>query len=365
MKTVLIVIGRLTVGGAERVGFQIGKLADPRQFQIDYLVFGPEQGAYEAPLLEKGCRIWHLDPPAADHRAFLRALEGLIREHHYDVVHSHTMFNSGLVLWTAKRCGVPIRIAHSHSIRSPGRRGLLKSAYERAMRRLIRRSATHFIGCGQAAGEWLYGADFFRKRGILLLNGIELERFRFDPARRAALRQTLGWEHSFVLGHAGHLAPVKNQAFLIRLMPELLKRRPETKLLLLGEGDDRPMLEALVRELALEQSVLLPGSVSNVNEYLNALDLFLFPSLYEGMPLSILEAQANGLPCLLSDQVPRDVFLTDLPRALPLEAPSAWIDAALEARRDDRPARYADQLAAQGFDVASMTEALYQIYAGG
>ena len=168
-----------------------------------------------------------------------------------------------------------------------------------------------------------------------------------------------------MLGHAGHLAPVKNQAFLIRLMPELLKRRPETKLLLLGEGDDRPMLEALVRELALEQSVLLPGSVSNVNEYLNALDLFLFPSLYEGMPLSILEAQANGLPCLLSDRVPRDVFLTDLPRALPLEAPSAWIDAALEARRDDRPARYADQLAAQGFDVASMTEALYQIYAGG
>lgn len=365
MKTVLIVIGKLTVGGAERVGFQIGNLADSRQFQIDYLVFGPEQGAYEAPLLEKGCRIWHLDPPAADHRAFLRALKRLILENHYDVVHSHTMFNSGLVLWAAKRCGVPIRIAHSHSIRTPGRRGLRKTAYERAMRHMILHSATHFIGCGQAAGEWLYGADFFREKGILLLNGIELERFRFDSSHRAALRQALGWEDCFVLGHAGHLAPVKNQAFLIRLMPVLLKRRPETKLLLMGDGDDRPMLEALVQELALEQSVLLPGNVSNVNEYLSALDLFLFPSLYEGMPLSILEAQANGLPCLLSDRVPRDVILTDLPRALSLEAPSAWIEAALMAHRDDRPERYADQLAAQGFDVTSMVESLYKIYAGG
>ena len=361
MKKVLIIAGKLYIGGAELVCRNIGYLADPAQFRVDYLVFGDTVEAYEPELREKGCQIWHLPSPGEGYRRFYTQLKRLIRENRYDVVHCHTMFNSGLVLRAAKRCGVPIRIAHSHSIRGPEKRGVVQNAYEKTMRRLILRDATHLVGCGQAAGEWLFGERAFRERGILLLNGIDLDRFAFDPAARDQIRRELGWEDCFLIGHAGHLTQVKNQRYLLERMPELLKRRPETRLILLGGGADRPMLEALIRDLGLEGFVAMPGNVRNVNEYLSAMDVFAFPSLYEGMPLAIMEVQANGLPCVLSDRVPKDVFLTDLLTALPLEDPAAWTEALLKARRE-APERYSPQLRAGGFDTRSAMEKIYSLY---
>lgn len=361
MKKVLIVVGKLYIGGAERVCRNIGIFADPDRFQIDYLVFGETVGAYEPELLEKGCRIWHIASPGEGYRKFWRKLKSLIRENRYDVVHCHTMFNSGIVLRAAKACGVPVRIAHSHSIRGPEKRRVIQNIYEKTMRRWILRDATHYIGCGQAAGEWLFGEKAFRKRGTVLLNGVELDRFAWDPAVRERIRTELGWENCFVIGHAGHLAQVKNQRFLIELMPELLKRRPETRLLLLGDGEDRPMLEQTVLELGLENYVSLPGNVENVNEYLNALDVFAFPSLYEGMPLAIVEAQANGLPCVLSDRVPRDVYLTNLLLTLPLGDAAQWISALLAAERRS-PEGYLPLLKLGGFDVMASMNKIYALY---
>ena len=198
-----------------------------------------------------------------------------------------------------------------------------------------------------------------------MLNGIETSRFSYDPAARERIRTKLGWEKSFLIGHAGHMVPVKNQAYLLRLMPELLKQRPNTKLILLGDGEDRPMLEQTARELGLGKNVVFTGNVNNVHEYLSAMDVFAFPSLYEGMPLAIVEAQANGLPCVLSDRVPKDVFLTDLVQELPLESePENWADALLQAKRSE-PSRYADELNARGFDTRTVMEKIFAIYDGG
>ena len=364
MITALIVVGRLCIGGAERVCRNIGYYADPEQFQIDYLVFGESIGDYEAELEEKGCRIWHMPLPSAGYFGFYRRIKKLISERRYDVVHSHTMFNSGMVLRAAKRCGVPVRIAHSHSIRGENVRTPIQNAYEKTMRRWILRYATHYVGCGQAAGEWLFGRRAFRDKGIVLLNGIETERFRYDPTKRAQIRRQNHWEDCFVIGHAGHMAPVKNQIFLIKLMPEILKRRPNARLVLLGDGDDRPMLEQAVRTLGLDTVVFMPGNVPNVNEYLSAMDVFAFPSLHEGMPLAILEVQANGLPCVISDRVPKDVFQTVLLSPLPLEdSESQWADALLSAERSN-PEQYSIMLHNTGANVRWMLEKLYQIYQG-
>lgn len=365
MKSVLIIVGKLYIGGAERVCRNIGFYADPKLFHIDYLVFGDEVGAYEPELEEKGCRIWHVPSPSEGYSKFYKNLKRLIRDNHYDVVHSHTMFNSGLVLWAAKRCGVPVRIAHSHSIKGPEHRSLVQNLYEKTMRRWILRDATHLIGCGQAAGEWLFGQKAFQQRGIVLLNGIELDRFAFNPAWREEIRQKHHWESSFVIGHAGHMVPVKNQAFLLCLMPEVIKKKPEAKLVLLGDGADHTALEQKASELGIADHVVFTGNVQNVNQYLNAMDVFAFPSLYEGMPLAIVEAQANGLPCVLSDRVPKDVFLTDLVQELALEsAPENWANALLQAKRSE-PSRYADELNARGFDTRTVMEKIYAIYDGG
>lgn len=364
MKKILIIIGKLYIGGAERVGRDIGFFADPERFEIHYLVFGSEIGAYEQELAEKGCRIIHMDTPGKNYLAYYHGLTQLIRREKYDVIHAHTMFNSGWAMMAGQQCGVPTRIAHSHSIRGNEKRGIVKNTYEKTMRRLILRYATHYVGCGQSAGEWLFGVEAFRKRGILIYNGIGLARFAYDPDARGKLRGQLGLEGRFLIGHVGHLAPVKNQKFLLELMPGILKQKPNTMLLLLGDGPDRAMLEEKIRDLNLSDHVRMMGNVSNVEVYLNAMDVFAFPSLYEGMPLAMIEAQTNGLPCVISDRVPKDVHLTELVTALSLEDSSdRWIGTLCGAGRSN-PEAYAQRMRETGFDTSVMLHRIYALYEG-
>ncbi len=361
MKHVLEIIGKLYIGGAEKVARDIGYYADKTKYQIDYVVFEDEIGAYEKELEDEGCRIYHLAPPSKSYRKFLQSIANLIRENHYDVIHSHTMFNSGWTMYLAKRMGVPIRVAHSHSIRGFEHRGFKKNTYEKFMRKLILRNATHLIGCGTNAGNWLFGENSYAKRGITILNGVDVNRFSFSTESRDAIRKKLHIENKFVIGHVGHLVPVKNQSFLISLMPELLKKNPNTILLLLGDGDDKGLLQNEVQRLSLQHNVIFTGNVSDVYNYLSAMDVFVFPSLYEGMPLSLIEVQSNGLPCIISDCVPKDIYLTDLIHPLSLDDPAKWINMILTSKRS-HPEQYCGTLIDEGFDVSSMVGKIYKLY---
>lgn len=364
MKKVLIIIGKLYIGGAERVARDIGFYADPEKFEIHYLVFGDDIGAYELELEEKGCRIIHMAPPGENHRAYFSTLMDLIRREKYHVIHSHTMFSSCWAMMAGKKCGVPIRIAHSHSIRGNEKRSAVKKLYETTMRRIILRFATHYVACGRKAGQWLYGQKAFDRKGILILNGIGLEKFAYDPEKRSKIRREMGAENAFIIGHVGHLAQVKNQSLLLSLMVKILELRSDALLLLLGEGSDRPMLEDTVSRLGLRDRVKMPGNVSNVHEYLSAMDVFAFPSFYEGTPLAMIEAQTNGLPCIISDKIPMDVYLTDLVTSLPLEGKEdAWTEALCNAQRHE-PARYLPRMKETDFDCSVMLKKIYGLYEG-
>lgn len=359
MKKVLIIAGALHIGGAEKVCRDIGLFAKDR-FEVHYLVFGDRVGEYEAELLEAGCKVLHADPPASGHKAYFDYLMRLIRKERYDVIHSHTMFNSGWAMLAGKRCGVPVRIAHSHSaleVPMP----IYKRCYEKVMRHMILKNATVYAACGIKAGERLFGKKAFESKGELLINGIQTSAFAYDVAARERIRREKGLEGGFVIGHVGHLADVKNQSFLIKMMPKLLLRRPDACLLLLGEGVDREMLQSLIDELDLKERVLMTGNVRNVNEYLSAMDVFAFPSLYEGLPLSIVEVQANGLPCIISDRVPKDVFVTDLLKALPLDNADEWIDAICTAQRKNS-GEYCALVREAGMDVQGFLEKVYSMY---
>lgn len=361
-KRVLMIAAALRIGGAEKVAADIGLYVDPEQYEIHYVVFGDEIGAYESELETHGCRVFHMPEPSADYAAYLQNLKALIQTYHYDVIHAHTMFNIGWAMLVGSQCGVPVRVAHAHSSLA-GHGGVRVRLYEAAMRRLILRHATDLVACGVEAGERLYGKQVFAQKGQLILNGIDTQHFAYNAEKRAAMRRKLGLEDRFVIGHAGHLAAVKNQMFLLDLMPSVLNRCPEACLLLLGEGEDRPALEQKICDLRLEPYVRLTGNVRNVPDYLNAMDVFAFPSLYEGMPLSILEVQANGLPCVISERVPKDVFVTDLLRPLPLETPEAWVEAICTAKRET-PETYAALLAEMGFDTEAAMRKIYAIYNG-
>lgn len=357
---ILQIIATLRIGGAEKVAKDIGSAALNAGHRVHYLVFGDDVGDYEAELTALGAVIIHIPSPSASYKNYYQTLKRLMKENRYDVVHAHTMFNIGWAMLAAKECGVSVRIAHAHSALNDGN-SVQKQIYEKTMRQLILHHATHLIACGNAAGIRLYGETAYRNRGICILNGIDTKAFVFDAEKRQAIRTSHDIENSFVIGHVGHLMEVKNQSFLIRLMPDLLKRKPNAKLLMLGEGEDRPMLEQLIRELNLGDSVIMTGNVRNVSDYLSAMDVFAFPSLYEGMPLSILEVQANGLPCILSAGVPKDVFQTDLIQVLTLDHSEPWIQAICEAKRDDSK-KYADVLQRKGFDTQSVMKKFLEIY---
>ena len=364
MKKVLLIIGKLYIGGAERVARDIGYYADPEKYEMHYLVFEDDIGAYEPELEQKGCKIIHMPSPGENHMAYYRALSRLIRQEKYDVIHSHTMFSSGWAMVAGKLCGVPIRICHSHSIRGNEKRGTLKNLYERTMRRIILSFATHYVACGKTAGQWLYGQKVFDEQGILILNGIGLQKFAYDPEKRSQIRRELGLEEHFLIGHVGHLAQVKNQSHLLTLMDRILQRRPDARLLLLGEGPDRSVLENMAARLGLEDKVIMPGNVPNVYEYLSAMDVFAFPSFYEGTPLATIEAQANGLPCVISDRIPPDVHLTDLITVLPLEnAENRWVEAICASRRN-MPETYLARMKGTEFDLTNMLHRIYALYEG-
>ena len=362
MKRVLQIAASLKIGGAEKVMRDIGYFADPTQFEVHYVVFGDQVGDYEQELIERGCKVFHWPSPSDSYPRFYHSLRKLMIENHYDVVHAHTMFNIGWAMLAAKQSGVPVRVAHAHSALSNGR-SIKKSLYEDCMRRLILRNATHLVACGNAAGIRLYGEKEYQKRGICILNGIDTAAFSFCPDAREMIREALGLKNAFVIGHVGHLLQVKNQTFLIQLMPEILKRKANAKLVLLGEGEDRPKLERLIHDLRLEDRVIMTGNVRNVRDYLSAMDVFAFPSLFEGMPLSIVEVQANGLPCVLSTGVPKDVYLTDLIQALSLDEKTAWIDRICRAERKE-PEKYAQMMKDLGFDAQTMIGKFWAIYQG-
>ena len=358
---VLIIAASLRIGGAEKVARDIALYAPPGKYEFHYIVFGDEVGAYESQLMEKGCTIFHLAEPSDSYPRFLRDLWNLMKTHRYDIVHAHNMFNCGLSMLVAAWAGIPVRVVHSHSALDDGN-GMVKWVYEAVMRSLILTCATDLVACGVKAGHRLFGKHAYERRGNLILNGIDVRSFAFDRDSRAAIRGQLNAEDRFILGHVGHLLEVKNQAFLLDLMPLVLERKPNAMLLLLGEGEDRPMLEQKIRDMGLEEHVIMTGNVTNVADYLSAMDVFVFPSLFEGLPLSILEVQANGLPCVISEGVPEDVFLTDLIHPLSLSDPKEkWVDMIMKCERGESDA-YNQHLRNSDYAVETAMDKIYRIY---
>lgn len=366
MKKILIIPGGLQMGGAERVAANISTYAPEGEFEFHYLVFEGYDNVYGPEIESRGGRVITVPPPSAGYWAYAHRLYRLIRENRYDAVHSHTMFNSGINLTAAKRAGVPIRIAHSHTTRTETKVSVIQKLYERVMQRLIARSATDLLACGVEAGQWLFGERLFSQRGIVIHNGIDTDAFAFSASNREKIREKYGLPaHAFVIGHSGTLSGLKNQEFLIRLLPEIRRTVPDARLMLLGRGSDAELarLKKAAADCGMTEPVLFCGGVMNVSECLSAMDVFAFPSRREGTPLALIEAQANGLPCIISDRIPGDAILTDLVKPLPLGSSDLWRDALIGAHRSV-PERYAREIENAGYSIKTAFLPIYRIYRG-
>lgn len=373
MIRVLHVVGRMNRGGVETWLMHVLRSIDRREFRMDFLVHSTEPGAYDREIRALGSKVIPCLRPRRPW-IYARNFKRILREHGpYDVVHSHVHHYSGYVVRLAQRSGVPTRIAHGHNdtvaLQASARR--VRRAYLALMERWISGHATAGLACSAPAGASLFGRSWeVDPRWKVLYYGIELEPFHISPDV-AAVRDELGIPRgAFVVGHVGRFAEQKNHSFLLDIAAEVIRREPETRFLLVGDGPLRPAIEAKARALNLHRYLIFAGVRSDVPRLmLGAMDTFLFPSLYEGLGLVLVEAQAAGLPCLCSDGVPKEAAIVpNLVQRLPISEPaSSWAERLLTTVRASRcigPSAVLPEIERTPFNIHVSREELERVYQG-
>lgn len=343
---VLQIVTHMNRGGLETMLMNYYRHIDHNEIQFDFLVHRSKEADYDAEILSMGGKIYRLPQLNPLNPTYLRSLNEFFAEHReYKIVHCHLDCMAGIPLKYAKKYGVPVRIAHSHnSNQTKDAKYVLKLFYKRN----IVKYANHLFACGRDAGRWMFGTDDF----MVLNNAIDASAYSYREETARAVRAELAVYHdALVVGHVGRFSPQKNHRFLLRIFAELMRKRTEAVLLLVGEGELRADAEKLAEELGIRKNVIFAGLRSDVPRLLHAMDVFLFPSIYEGLPLSIVEAQAAGLPCLISDKVPIECKKTELVKQILLdESPAVWADAVLSAAALQRK-NTLKEIRQAGFDI--------------
>ena len=368
---VLQVIGGLSIGGAESRIMDILRRLDKDRFRYDFLLNEPV-GAYEEEARALGCNIYRTVKYKVYNKGrYLKELKDFFRSHPgIDIVQGHSTNTAALYLPIAKAAGVPVTIAHARSAGvEPGLAGWLK----KQTRKGLFDKADVCFACSREAAAAVFGQEH-RKEVRLIPNAIDAGSFAPTPENikaGAALRKELGIEDAFVVGHVGRFHYAKNHRFLLKVFSEILKLKPAARLLIVGDGEDREKIEQWIDEDGLKDKVILPGMRKDTARYYQAMDVMVFPSFYEGLPGTVVEAQCAALPCVLSDTVTEDVSVTPLLKYLSLnESAEVWAHTAVQMsdkyRRDARDGemKYCEAMKEKGFDVEAQVLELQEIYKG-
>ena len=277
-----------------------------------------------------------LCPPYQKLPKYLKFLKQLFREKKYRIVHSNINTLSVFPLYAAKKAGVPVRIAHSHSTSNP--REWKKNLMKNALRPFSKVWATDYFACSELAGRYLFGDKTFDKGEVKIIrNAIDVEKFKFDPEARKKLRKEIGIkDDDFVVGHIGRFVEQKNHRFLIDIFAEVKKEKKNAKLVLVGQGPLREEIEEKVKNLGLEKDVFFLGQRSDTNKLYSVFDVFCLPSLYEGLPVVGVEAQANGVPCVFSDKITKEILVSPYTQMLPIDSTKDWCLKIIEQKRNPK-----------------------------
>lgn len=366
---ILHVVGGMVRGGIETWLMHVLRHIDRDRFRMDFLVHIPHQGAYDEEIRALGSQVIPCLHPSQPWLYAHNLKQILPKYGPYDIVHSHVHHYSGYVLHLAQQAGVPIRIAHSHNDTSSlqAKAGLYRRLYLALTQRWIFHHATLGLGCSRKAVADLFGPNWDDPRWRVLYYGIDLT--PFQGVNSVAVRAELGIPtDAFVIGHVGRFVAQKNHKFLVEIAREVRKREPRMCLLLLGEGSLRPDIEQQIRAVGLSDHVIFAGVRPDVARLmLGAMDIFLLPSLYEGLGLVLIEAQAARLPCIFSDVVPEEADVVKaMTRRLSLSQPaSEWAEILLEHRNAGSAMRQADALSlvqTSPFNIETSVKQLENIY---
>jgi glycosyltransferase involved in cell wall biosynthesis len=348
-------------GGLETMLMNYYRQIDRTKIQFDFMVHREEEGHYDKEILELGGRIYRMPQiRPGNYRLYFKLLDEFFAKHHeYKVVHSHINENSSFVLRAAKAAGVPCRIAHSHL----SDLGLdLKLPFRLYARYSMKDNPNKYFACSKNAGQWLFGKGITASKEVTVLNNaVHVERFKYDEQIRTQIRDELKAGNKLVLGHVGRFNKQKNHDFLIDIFKAVHDKCPESMLVLVGEGQLRSAIEKKVVKLGLSANVKFLGVRNDIANLMHGMDLFLFPSLFEGLPVVLIEAQAAGLNCFVSDAITRETDVTKRVKFISLkDAPEIWAKQILTSTYEHEDT--SELMRTHGFDTTSMTKWLSEYY---
>ena len=356
---ILHVLGRTDIGGAESFVMSIYRNINRDKIQFDFAIHTNDKCDFDDEIERLGGRIYHLPKyKIYNHREYVSEWKRLLNNKEFAVIHGHMDSTASIYLRIAKQKGIST-VSHIHNTNSEKN---IKSLIKRLYRRNINDVANHKFACSDAAGKYLYGnqSDDY----VVIHNGIELEKFLYESNKRLKIRKSLGIsDNDFVIGHVGNYRPIKNHKFILKLLENLNSRIKNTKLVLVGANVEENLKKQAV-DLGVDDKVLFLGTRSDVSSLLLAFDIFVLPSISEGLGISLIEAQASGLKCFASENIPKEAEVTDNIYFLPIKNVSdieLWSDKIVEEIGYNRE-NMKSEIEKNGYDIIETVKYLEQFY---
>lgn len=360
---ILHMIGSLEMGGSQMMVLNIYKAIDRARIQFDFMIDHSDATMLVQEVEALGAKVYTMPQFRGYNVCEVRKAWDAFFDTHkeYKILHSHVRSYASIYLPIAKKHGVKT-IIHSHST-SNGRG--LTSIVKKILQYPLRYQADYLFACSVEAGEWLYGKKAIRKENfIVIYNGIDCERFKYNKEDREQIRKKYGIENNFVVGHVGRHTASKNPFFLIEVFSELYNHNSNARLLQVGAGELSKQMREECRELGIEDVVIFAGEHNEVEKYYSAMDVFLFPSLWEGLGIAVVEAQVSGLHCLVSKEVPALADINaGLFHSIDLQKPiGEWANAALSFMGKERSVTVLEKIRQSGFDSRDTARYLTYFY---
>ena len=319
--------GRMGKGGAETFMMNAYRNIDRTKIQFDFLIYDDFEDVkpYNKEIHDLGGKIYSVPNPNKNILAYIQAVKRLLKDKHFDIVHNEIFFGGGLNLFLAKQAGISKRVAHSHATTDGKGNNFAINTIRKIFQRMLLKNATDYLACSYEAGIGLYGKN---QPFIFVPNGIDLESYQNISQSKEEIRSKIAIsQNALVIGNIGRFEEQKNHDFLIDIFEKVVKKRPNSHLILIGEGSLEEKMKEKVINLGLQSKVSFLGLRDDIPQLLKSMDVFLMPSLYEGLPISAVEAQAASLKIVLSTEVSEETTLSENIHFISLkEEPEKWAE---------------------------------------
>ena len=362
---ILCVVTQMNRAGLESRFMDIYRNLDGSIIQFDFYTCRKDEGQFDKEIISLGGRIYYNEPLVLNKFYAIpnRFFDFLKNHPEYSIIHAHMNHWCGLILMGAKKAGVAVRIAHS---RTALEKFTIKNMAKNILKVITKHYATHFFAVSKKAGVWLYGKRAVNNGKVQVWpNAIECKKYLFNIDLRTEVRKELHLSDEFTILHVGNIRPEKNHTFLLEVFKEILEKKNDSKLILVGEDCSSGDCKRLAQKMGIHEKVLFLGSRDDVNRILQAGDVFVFPSLYEGLPGAVLEAQAASLPCFISDTITDEVCISPYVKRLSLSLGakkwSEYILGLIDGNKMCRSDSY-DYFRKTGFDAYSLANKLSGFY---